>query len=65
MSFERSELGAAATIGRGVQAVPELRTGIGLTVALAVVGAAGRVTVPITIQQAVDHGLRAGEVDVA
>ena len=64
MSFERSELGAAATIGRGVRAVPELRRGLGWTVFLAVIGAAGRVTVPITVQQAVDHGLRPGRVDL-
>jgi ATP-binding cassette, subfamily B, bacterial len=64
MSFERSELGAAATIGRGVHAVPELRQGLGFTVLLALLGAAGRVTVPVTIQQAVDKGLRPGEIDV-
>lgn len=64
MSFERSELGAAATIGRGVRAVPELRRGLGWTVFLAVIGAAGRVTVPIAVQQAVDHGLRPGKVDL-
>ena len=64
MSFDHEELGAAATIGRGVRAVPELRRGLGLTVFLAVIGAAGRVTVPITIQQAVDHGLRPGNVDL-
>ena len=64
MSFERSELGAAATIGRGVRAVPELRRGLGGTVLLALVGAGGRVAVPITIQQAVDHGLQDGDVQV-
>lgn len=64
MTFLRSELGAAATIGRGVQAVPELRSGLGITVALAFVGAAGRVAVPVTIQQAIDHGLKPGQVDV-
>jgi putative ABC transport system ATP-binding protein len=62
MTFELSELGAAATIGRGVEAVPELRRGLGLTVVLAVIGAAGRVTVPITIQQAIDRGLGTDEV---
>ena len=38
MSFERSELGAAATIGRGVRAAPELRSGFGPTMVLAVLG---------------------------
>ena len=64
MTFERSELGAAATIGRGVLAVPELRRGLGVTGGLALIGAAGRVAVPIAIQQAIDHGLRAGEIRV-
>jgi putative ABC transport system ATP-binding protein len=65
VTFERAQLGAAATIGRGVKVVPELRAGLGLTVALAVVGALGRVTVPITIQQAVDKGLHGDDVDLA
>lgn len=64
MAFERSELGAAATIGRGVRAVPELRSGIGLTVFFALMGAGGRVVVPIAVQQAVDHGLKPGAVDL-
>ena len=48
--------GAIATIGAGVQVAPSLRRGIGLTVFLALVGAAGRVVVPILLQQAIDRG---------
>ncbi|MFZ9083846.1 MAG: ABC transporter ATP-binding protein [Ilumatobacteraceae bacterium] len=48
--------GAIATIGAGVQVAPSLRRGIGLTVFLARVGAAGRVVVPILLQQAIDRG---------
>jgi ATP-binding cassette subfamily B protein len=55
---------AVETIGRGVDAAPALRTGFGLTLLLAIVGAGGRVVVPILIQQAIDRGLADGEVDV-
>lgn len=56
---------AVETIGRGVRAAPALRTGLGLTLCLAMIGAAGRVVIPILIQQAIDRGFRPGEVDVA
>lgn len=59
-----SSLGAAQTIGRGVQAVPALRRGFGLTLALAAVGAAGRLVVPVIIQQVIDRGIRDGAVEV-
>ena len=45
----------AETIGRGVRAAPALRTGFGLTLALALVGAGGRVVIPILVQQAIDQ----------
>ena len=65
MSIDRPEESrATATISRGIRAVPELRAGLGLTVLFALGGAAGRVVVPITVQQAVDHGLRGGRVDL-
>jgi putative ABC transport system ATP-binding protein len=48
---------AAETIGRGVRAAPALRTGFGLTLAFAMVGAGGRVVIPILVQQAIDKGL--------
>jgi putative ABC transport system ATP-binding protein len=51
-------------IGKGVEAAPALRRGIGATFALAMVGAAGRVVVPILVQQAIDRGLKEGQVDV-
>ena len=52
------------TIGRGVRAAPALRTGFGLTLGLAMIGAAGRVTIPILIQQAIDRGFRKDDVQV-
>lgn len=48
---------AVETIGRGVKAAPALRTGFGLTLAFAMVGAGGRVVIPILVQQAIDKGL--------
>ena len=48
------------TLVRGVQLTPELRVGIGRTLALALVATAGRVVVPIAVQQTIDRGLRPG-----
>jgi ABC-type multidrug transport system fused ATPase/permease subunit len=47
------------TIRRGLALSPELRVGIAGTLGLALVAMSGRVAVPVAIQQAVDHGLRA------
>ena len=55
--IETPNNGAIATLNRGVRAVPSLRQGIGFTVFLALIGASGRVVVPVVIQQAIDHGL--------
>jgi putative ABC transport system ATP-binding protein len=51
-------------IGKGVEAAPALRRGFLVTFGLAMVGAAGRVVVPILVQQAIDHGFRKDAVDV-
>ncbi|MGB0114235.1 MAG: ABC transporter ATP-binding protein [Ilumatobacteraceae bacterium] len=48
---------AVRTIGRGLETAPILRQGLGLTWMFAAMGAAGRVVVPILIQQAIDRGL--------
>lgn len=49
-----SDLGVFATIKRGVQVTPEILTGIGLTIAFAILASAGKITVPVVVQQAVD-----------
>ena len=59
-----SRWSAVHTIGRGVQEAPALRTGFGVTLALAMVGAAGRVVIPILVQQAIDHGFADGSVQM-
>ncbi len=55
---------AVRTIGRGLRTAPILRQGLGLTWLLAAIGAAGRVVVPLLIQQAIDRGLAEGGVNM-
>ncbi len=59
-----SQDSAVRTIGRGLAIAPVLRQGLGLTWLLAAAGAAGRVVVPILLQQAIDRGIVDGEVRV-
>ncbi|HZB48945.1 MAG TPA: hypothetical protein VE547_07600, partial [Mycobacteriales bacterium] len=56
VSRSRDE-GALRTLRRGVRMVPELRRGWGLTLLLALVATAGRVVVPLAVQQTLDRGL--------
>jgi ATP-binding cassette subfamily B protein len=49
-----------ATLKRGLELSPQIRQGLGLTLALAVVATVGRVIVPVTVQQTVDTGINAG-----
>ncbi len=58
------EIGAWETIRRGVAISPEVTDGLWLTVLLAFVGTAGRVVVPIAVQQTLDRGIVDGRVDV-
>ena len=51
-----SSLGVWATLRAGVRVSPELVDGIAWTLVLAVVAAAGRVVVPVAVQQAIDTG---------
>lgn len=57
--------GALKTIRRGISLSPELRTGLGGTIAIAIVATAGRVVVPIAIQQIIDSGFGENGVDMA
>ena len=62
---EQQRIGSAAvptvaqTLRRGVQLSPELRTGLGVTLLLAVGATGGRVVVPFAVQQTIDRGLMA------
>ncbi|MFD0775188.1 ABC transporter ATP-binding protein [Streptomonospora algeriensis] len=55
--LERSRDGAIATIRRGLRLSPEFARGLGLTLLLAVVATAGKVIVPIAVQQIIDRGM--------
>lgn len=58
------EIGAIATIRRGMEVSPELREGFWTTLVLAVLAACGQVVVPIAVQQTLDRGLGSGGADV-
>ncbi|MGH3649511.1 MAG: ABC transporter ATP-binding protein [Acidimicrobiia bacterium] len=60
----KARRGALQTIKRGLGLSPELRLGLGGTVAIAVLATAGRVVVPIAIQQIIDGGLGENGVDM-
>lgn len=53
----RDQPGAWATLRRGIALSPEFRDGLPVTLLLALVATAGRVLVPIAVQQTVDEGL--------
>ncbi|HEY8545123.1 MAG TPA: ABC transporter ATP-binding protein, partial [Acidimicrobiales bacterium] len=50
--------GAIAVLRRGIAVTPELRQGLLLTVLLAILTAAGKLALPILIQQVLDRGVR-------
>lgn len=53
-----------SSLRRAWQGVPEFRIGWRTTLAFALVGALGRLVVPLLIRQAVDRGFRSGDVRV-
>ncbi len=53
--------GAMVVLRRGLADSPELRRGLKLTVAFAIIGAVGRLTIPVLVQQVIDKGLLADE----
>jgi ABC-type multidrug transport system fused ATPase/permease subunit len=54
-----TERGVLATLRRGVQVSPQLVQGIGVTLLLATLAAAGKVVVPVAVQQVMDTGILA------
>jgi putative ABC transport system ATP-binding protein len=56
--------GAAATVRRGLSLSPELRRGLPGTLLLALVATAGRVIVPVAVQQIIDGGFGAEGIDM-
>ena len=61
---EEHEVAALDTVVRGLSLNPELRDGLVFTVVLALLATAGRVVVPIVIQQVIDRGLVEEGVDL-
>jgi ATP-binding cassette subfamily B protein len=56
---DRGAESAFATLRRGLRMMPEFRSGLPATFLLALVATAGRVVVPIAVQQTLDRGLGA------
>ncbi|WP_433324912.1 ABC transporter ATP-binding protein [Spirillospora sp. CA-294931] len=58
--------GALSTLRRGIALSPEFKAGLAGTLVLALVATAGRIVVPIAVQQTIDKGITAdGGPDVA
>ena len=66
VAAKATELGAMETIRRGLALSPELRVGLGVTGLLALGSTAGRVVVPVLVQQVLDRGfdVSTGTVDM-
>ena len=60
-----SERGSIATLAHGLKLAPEFRAGLPVTLLLALVSTAGRVVVPLAVQQTIDHGLSGPKPDLA
>ncbi len=56
--------GALQTVKRGIELSPVLRIGLPVTLLLGFVATAGRIIVPVAIQQVLDRGLTAGGTDL-
>ena len=63
-SLDRSDVGAWETVKRGLRLSPELRRGMSVSLVLALLATAGRVIIPVAIQQVLDGGLTGTSVDM-
>ena len=61
---DRSAVRAWETVRRGLSLAPELRRGLGFSLGLALIATAGRVIIPIAIQQVLDRGLTGAGIDL-
>jgi len=52
-----ADLGAFEVLRRGLAMSPELRSGLGVTILMALSAAAGRLVIPIVVQQILDKGV--------
>ncbi|MBC7678970.1 MAG: ABC transporter ATP-binding protein [Pseudorhodobacter sp.] len=58
------ERGSFAVLAHGLRLAPEFRAGLRTTLLLALLSAAGRIVVPVAVQQTIDHGLKADHPDL-
>ncbi len=63
-SLHGIERSALATVRHGLSLTPEFRKGLAGTFALAVLATAGKVVVPIAVQQTIDRGLKGSVPDL-
>ena len=56
--------GSLATLAHGLKLAPEFRKGLATTLSLALLSTAGRVVVPLAVQQTIDHGLSGSTPDL-
>ncbi|MCW2671195.1 MAG: transporter related protein [Frankiales bacterium] len=56
--------GSLATLAHGLKVAPEFRRGLSTTLGLALLSTAGRVVVPLAVQQTIDHGLSGSTPDL-
>jgi len=57
------DIRALEVLKEGIRATPELRVGLGVSIAMALVMAGGKMIIPIAIQQILDKGVGGGEPD--
>ncbi|MCW2608084.1 MAG: putative ABC-type multidrug transport system, ATPase and permease component [Frankiales bacterium] len=58
------ERGSFAVLAHALRLTPEFKEGLAVTLLLAVVATAGRVVVPVAVQQTIDNGLSGAEPDL-
>jgi ATP-binding cassette subfamily B protein len=59
-----AERGSFATVSHALQLAPEFRNGLRRTLLLALLSTAGKIVVPLAVQQTIDHGLSGSTPDL-
>jgi ATP-binding cassette, subfamily B, bacterial len=59
--LDPKDIKATEVLRAGIAATPELRVGLGVSIGMALVMAAGKMIIPIAIQQILDKGVNGGE----
>ena len=59
-----AEVKALEVLKAGIAATPELKVGLGVSIAMALVMAVGRMIIPISIQQILDKGINDGDLEI-